>query len=431
MYKQTFLAAFLLCLGGAGISSSGDRSAFDRFNFNYAISGDSKARPLQVFDDGKKTYLQYRPNQDIPAFISSVSGQLMFPTQEGPYTVLNGVPRDFVASMGTAAARITHAEAMSNAAQYVNRVNQVAVPTERIQPQVLVASAQHVASQVPRYEVRNDWSSNSYATPLRGDQIAWAPSTSEASKVILFERGSSKLPRDAELRVRKIGNEIVGATRVVINAADDTNPSDAGGTERVRVIRNILIAAGVDPSVISSKVGFLFDDQLQRVGNKLFNPTTITWVVQSAPERSVTTRTRQAPAPAPDNDMSVVTMLREGKISPSQAIQMLQASNPNTSAVTVSASQSSQVKSAMPSSWSIRKDDQTIEKMLDRWGREAGWRVIWKGAPTVEITADAARPLSHPNFLQAADYVVTQARSVGYQIKATAYSNQVLVITGE
>ena len=429
MYKQTFLAAFLLCLGGAGISSSGDRSAFDRFNFNYAIAGDAIARPLQVFDDGKKTYLQYRPNQDIPAFISSVGGQLMFPTQEGPYTVLNGVPRDFVASMGTATARITHAQAMSNAAQYVNRVNQAAVPTERIQPQVLVASAQHVASLVPRYEVRNDWSSNSYATPLRGDQIAWAPTTSEASKVILFERGSSKLARDVELRVRKIGNEIVGATRVVINAADDTNPSDAGGTERVRVIRNILIAAGVDPSVISSKVGFLFDDQLQRVGNKLFNPTTITWVVQSATERSATARTRHAQAP--DNDMSVVAMLREGKISPSQAIQMLQAKNPNTLPATASASQSSQVKPTMPSSWSIRKEDQTIEKMLDRWGREAGWRVIWRGAPTVEITADAARPLSHPNFLQAADYVVTQARSVGYQIKATAYSNQVLVITGE
>lgn len=429
MYKQTFLAAFLLCLGGAGISSSGDRSAFDRFNFNYAIAGDAIARPLQVFDDGKKTYLQYRPNQDIPAFISSVGGQLMFPTQEGPYTVLNGVPRDFVASMGTATARITHAQAMSNAAQYVNRVNQAAVPTERIQPQVLVASAQHVASLVPRYEVRNDWSSNSYATPLRGDQIAWAPTTSEASKVILFERGSSKLTRDVELRVRKIGNEIVGATRVVINAADDTNPSDAGGTERVRVIRNLLIAAGVDPSVISSKVGFLFDDQLQRVGNKLFNPTTITWVVQSAPERSAPTRTRHAPAL--DSDLSVVAMLREGKISPSQAIEMLKAKNPNTSPATVTASQSSQVKPAMPSSWSIRKEDQTIEKMLDRWGREAGWRVIWRGAPTVEITADAARPLSHPNFLQAADYVVTQARSVGYQIKATAYSNQVLVITGE
>lgn len=425
-FKQTFIAAFLLCLGASGISSSGERSPIDRFTFDYAVSGDLKAKPLQVFDDGKKTYLQYRSNQDIPAFISSSTGELMMPTQEGPYTVLNGVPRDFVASMGSSMARITHARAMSNAAQYVTRTSQTAVPTERIQPQVLVASAQQVASIAPRFETRNDWSSNSYATPTRGDQVAWSPSTSEASKVILFERGSSKLTRDLEQRAKKMASEVVGASRVVISASDDAKPGDVGGSERVRVVRNYLVAAGVDPSVISSKVGFLFDEQLQKVGSKLMNPVTITWFVQSAPSRE---RAMARGVSGADDALNVVAMLRAGRISPAQAVQMLQAAAaPNVSqgSPTLAAT-----KSAMPTSWSVRKDDQTVERMLARWASDAGWRVVWKGAPAVQITADSERPLAKPDFVQAADYVITQAKAAGYHISATAYSDRVLVVTGE
>ncbi len=425
-FKQTFLAAFLLCLGASGITSSGERSPIDRFSFDYAVSGDLKAKPLQVFDDGKKTYLQYRSNQDIPAFISSSTGELMMPTQEGPYTVLNGIPRDFVASMGSSMARITHARAMSNAAQYVSRTSQTAVPTERIQPQVLVASAQQIASIAPRFETRNDWSSNSYATPNRGDQVAWAPSTSEASKVILFERGSAKLSRDLEQRAKKMASEVVGASRVVIAASDDAKPGDVGGSERVRVIRNYLVAAGVDPSVISSKVGFLFDEQLQKVGSKLMNPVTVTWFVQAAPIRD------RAMAKAPggaDDALSIVAMLRAGRITPSQAVQMLQSTTSGTGAQSNSPVSASKV--TMPTSWSVRKDDQTVEKMLARWASDAGWRVVWKGAPVVQITADSERPLSKPDFVQAADYVITQAKAAGYHIAATAYSDRVLVVTGE
>lgn len=424
-FKQTFLASFLLCFAASGITSSSERSPIDRFSFDYAMSGDLKARPLQVFDDGNKTYLQYRANQDIPAFITSRTGELMMPTQEGPYTVLSGVPRDFVASMGSALARITHATAMSNAAQYVTRSNQSPVPTERIQPQVLVASAQQISTNAPRYETRNDWESNSYATPVRGDQVAWAPSISESSKVITFDRGSAKLSRDLEQRAKKMAAEVVGASRVVISASDDAKPGDAGGAERARVIRNYLISAGVNPSVISSKIGFLFDDQLQKVGAKLLNPVTVTWYVQSAPSRDRVMA--KAPA-ATDDTLNIVTMLRSGRITPSQAVQMLQST---ASPVPQSTQPAVATKPSMPTSWFVRKDDQTVEKMLARWASEAGWRVVWKGAPQVQINADSERALSKPDFVQAADYVITQAKALGYQITATAYSDRVLVVTGE
>ncbi|MDO8277382.1 MAG: TcpQ domain-containing protein, partial [Burkholderiaceae bacterium] len=59
----------------------------------------------------------------------------------------------------------------------------------------------------------------------------------------------------------------------------------------------------------------------------------------------------------------------------------------------------------------------------------AGWRVLWQGAPAVAITGDSS--LQRPDFLQAADYVINQAKGAGYRIRGTAYSNQTLVISGE
>ena len=67
--------------------------------------------------------------------------------------------------------------------------------------------------------------------------------------------------------------------------------------------------------------------------------------------------------------------------------------------------------------------------MLTRWGAEAGWRVIWKGGPDVAITTDSK--VDRPDFLQAADLVIAQVKTVGYSIKAKAYANNILVISGD
>lgn len=420
-FKKTFLATFLLLLGANGLPASGTPSPLDRFSFEYAVNGDSRAKPLQVFDDGQKTYLQYRTNEDIPAFISANGAQLLMPRQEGPYTVIYGTPRDFIAQMGSSRARITHATAMSNAPQYLNAGGPSSVPTERM----TVASYSPVAgsfAQAARYEVKNEWTDNSYAQPARGDHVAWAAAEKEDSKVFMFERGSGKLEKDSERRLKQVAPSVVGASRVVISSADDTHPGDAGGSERARVIRNQLVAAGVSPSVISIRVGFFFDEQLQKVGKKLFNPSTVTWTEQAAPvQRQASRQPVQG-----DETASIIDSLRSGRLSPAQAVQRLQAAKVN-QPITVSTSPSS----PKPAGWTVRMADQNIERMLERWGNDSGWKVIWKGAPAVPITADAERPLSHPDFLQAADYVVTQAKTAGYRIKAMAYSNQVLVITGE
>lgn len=421
LYKKSFFAVLLPLIAANGLTTSGPGSALDRFTFDYSVQGDSRAKPLQVFDDGQKTYLQYRSTDDIPAFISARGAQLLMPRQEGPYTVIYGTPRDFIAQMGNSRARITHASALSNAPQYLNGGRTTAVPTER----VTLASFSPTAGVIPNAPtqfVRNDWTDNSYAQPARGDQVSWAAAETESSRVFMFERGSAKMEKESERRLKQMAALLAGASRVVISAADDTHPGDSGGSERARIVRNTLVAAGVSPSKINVRVGFLFDEQLQQSGKKLYNPTTLTWTEQSAiPSQASRNPTQR------DESSSIVEGLRTGRLSPSEALGRLQGVK-RTSPVPVHSG-----FSAVPaqSGWTVRKSDQNIERMLDRWANDSGWKVIWKGAPAVQITADAERPLNYPEFLQAADYVVTQAKAAGYQIKATAYSNQVLVITGE
>lgn len=411
-FKKSILAICVSMIAVNSISASGSPSPFDRFSFDYAVQGDARAKPLQVFDDGQKTYLQYRSTDDIPAFISANGGQLLMPRQEGPYTVLYGTPRDFIAQMGSARVRITHSSSLSTAPQYQQPGSVGTVPMERVAAPALYGSGN--ASVRAPLVARNEWTDNSYATPVRGDQVNWSSADVENSKEFLFERGSGTLDKQAEKRLKQLASSITNASRVEILAADDTNPADVGGSERVRVVRNILIAAGIKQSVIQVKVGFLFDDQLLHSGKKLYNPTTIKWSVAHTGQQPVRKKVLEE-----DGSMAVIEAMRRGQISPSQAVARLQETQSLSAPLPVKAS------------WSIRKSDLDIEHLLQRWANDAGWKVIWKGAPTVQITADTERPLTHPDFIQAADYVVTQAKNTGYQIKATAYSNHVLVITGE
>ena len=67
--------------------------------------------------------------------------------------------------------------------------------------------------------------------------------------------------------------------------------------------------------------------------------------------------------------------------------------------------------------------------MLTRWAAEAGWKVVWRGAPTIAITGDLS--FEGADFLQAVEHVITQSQAGGYRLKATAHPNQWLVISGD
>lgn len=69
------------------------RTALARYSFDWRLSGSQAVAPMQVFDDGRRTWLQFAPHQPVPAiFEHAVGGERPLSyTREGPYVVLPGV----------------------------------------------------------------------------------------------------------------------------------------------------------------------------------------------------------------------------------------------------------------------------------------------------------------------------------------------------
>ena len=63
------------------------------YDFSWRLSGDQRAGPLQVFDDGHTTWLQFAPNQAVPAIFARLEegDRLLSHRVHGPYVVLDGV----------------------------------------------------------------------------------------------------------------------------------------------------------------------------------------------------------------------------------------------------------------------------------------------------------------------------------------------------
>ncbi|MCY1514693.1 Toxin co-regulated pilus biosynthesis protein Q [compost metagenome] len=100
MVRLFFMAAGLSCLGActwsdkvpAGSSWQGARPAAQGFRFDWQLSGDPAVAPMQVFDDGKETWLQFAPGQALPAIFGVGSdGERALPYfRRDPYVVLTG-----------------------------------------------------------------------------------------------------------------------------------------------------------------------------------------------------------------------------------------------------------------------------------------------------------------------------------------------------
>ncbi|HEX7386150.1 MAG TPA: TcpQ domain-containing protein [Castellaniella sp.] len=91
----------------AGLSSS-DSPA--QFHFDWQISGDPSLAPLQVFDDGRQTWLQYPSDQPVPAvFGRTASGdRLLQPRREGDFLVVPEVPERLILRGGHLQAEVWH-----------------------------------------------------------------------------------------------------------------------------------------------------------------------------------------------------------------------------------------------------------------------------------------------------------------------------------
>lgn len=101
MYRTLKTLVVLPWLAGCGMPAWNAAPAPDwaaqplpaaRYDFDWRLSGDRQVAPLQVFDNGSQTWLQFAPGQALPAIFAD-SGGVERPvpyTRREPYAVLDG-----------------------------------------------------------------------------------------------------------------------------------------------------------------------------------------------------------------------------------------------------------------------------------------------------------------------------------------------------
>ncbi|MGE4340429.1 MAG: TcpQ domain-containing protein [Pigmentiphaga sp.] len=76
-----------------GLMLAGASVAHAAYDFAYRLWGDRRVAPIQIFDDGRQTWLQFSPGQVVPAVFAGRDAEslVLAPhVQQGPYLVLEG-----------------------------------------------------------------------------------------------------------------------------------------------------------------------------------------------------------------------------------------------------------------------------------------------------------------------------------------------------
>lgn len=420
----SLVSALLLLPAAQGTSS--DR--LGGYDFGYEISGDARAKPVQVFDDGRSTYFQFRSGEPIPAiFTAAASGAtLQVPQLEGPYVKVAAIAPEYALKLGYGTGRVAYLganrarpTATATTAPVAANARPATPPADRLlAASQLVSGMPREMFQAPAPRIALEESS--YATPIKGDAVEWS-STTERSKdyPVLFTKDSAKLTPAATKSIRMLVASVRAGARYEVIGRDDENHLERVAEGRAAAVVSALVSAGVARGSITFKT----TAEVLESGKGVWQGATVRVWDAALP----------APATRSEEEIaSVISRLRAGRITASEAVALVEQAKRGTASTASTAATAPAPAAPAPAqitTWAVRKSDDTIEQMLVRWGKEAGWRVVWQGGPKVPITGDSS--LTRPDFLQAADYVVGQAKTAGYKLRATAYSNQTLVITGD
>lgn len=426
-------------------AQSADSVRVGAYDFNYLSTGDSAARPVQVFDDGRSTYLQFRPGMVVPAIFSNKSGvpQLLVPTQEGPYVKVPELHGRFVLQVGRAQAQVMHAGSRLDSAGL-----SVSTPGGQ-QPYVpgspYPAGAHLVASVAPvpltstgaPAIVDDMLERNSYATPRKGDNLLWQKQTEPQrdQREIWFKAGSAALTAEARKALIAAAKAAPSGARVTVIGRDDDTFKEGLDRARANVMREVLVRAGLSSERVTVRQGVADKQSGQQWAS--------TVVIESgAEEVAASAGSVRRSSAVVDNLQALVRAgvlrLEQAELiarghgmamggAAGQSAAPATAGLPQSVAAAPDLHRTGAPAAPLTKAWEMRKADGSLDRMLTRWASEAGWTLVWRDAPAIAVTGDMQLPAS--DFLAAADLVVRRAHEVGYRIHAAAYSNQTLVVS--
>lgn len=423
-----------LCALVLGVTPSVIGSAAQRvgqYDFTYFTSGEQRATPVQVFDDGKSTYFQFRAGEAIPAIFNNKDGKvsLLVPYFEGPYIRVQETSGRFTLQLGRAQAQVVYGGAGRDDAPAIEAVNKNGLRTAYTGGGYPAnANVKLIASLGPTLSfMSNDaLEANSYATPAKGDRVTWKESETEVSDhQVYFVAGTAALGPQAKRALSSMAGQVKGATTITIIGRDDSSEKEGLEKARANNLRDALVKMGISADRITVKIGV--------VGT----PKDKLWPSDIRIERVVPTaiaRPSEAPAEKSAHVQSnVESLVRAGVLTREQAAALLRkgAETRNDAVVTTAAAPQPPVNLEVPpSGFDFKAGDKTIAGTIRRWAGATNFQVVWDAAPSVDapVTGDAV--IAAASMKEALDKVVTALQRKGYDIQATVYSNRVVRFTG-
>lgn len=433
------------------------------YDFSYNATGDSKVKPVQVFDDGANTFFQFRPGDPIPAIfvIGSAGPVLQVPEFEGPYIKLKTVAGAYALRMGRGVANVAYAgdrispvAAMATTAVAGNasfaQVVQPGVPSyspmdrANISSSVgrLVASVggaanlpRNVFDDQPPPRIAVDV--NSYATPIKGDLAQFQPTgvspvvsaqpgtvTSSSREITIpFFSGKATLGPKGTAQTRLAAKDFVIGSHIEVTGRYDSTYKEGLAKNRAKSVVDVLVASGVPVSMVSIKTTEAISG-IEKNGVAVGASVVVHKATSpSTPARHAFVSTEQIQE---IGLKSLADQLATKKITPSQAARQIDAIRQATAS---HVQPTAGWQEAQINKWQMRAVDGTVQGVLQRWATESGWQLIWKNGPEIRVHGDAE--LMRDGFVSAADYLLSQSRSFGHRIKGRSYNNKVLVVTSE
>ncbi len=347
----------------------------DTYDWAYTVSGDPRVSPIQVFDNGKRTWLQLQQLDPQPAiFAVTTAGQTMLPARrEGQMLVVDRVERQLAIVLGAARASVRYVgkgsrddpPAMFGAATPVKEGG--AAPTPVPADRVIAAHQASVSAQEtavsPSAPMNSAATSGGSVSGTGAAGIAPAEKDkSEASeKAVATEKGTSTTATTEQYTVPFAkGTYVLGplglramtqvategpTTTFKILARGDARPINVNGPDgkgmslamaRAMTMRQFLLQHGIPGSAISvdpdnspntNRDGTVFNSAVVSTGHAR--------VATEAPLAKRDTAPSRPPHPATD------------------------------------------VKASKPV-WVMRASDRLVSETLKRWAAETDWKVSWE-----------------------------------------------------
>ena len=439
----------------AAAASHAADSGLNGYDFSYAIAGDAKVTPIQVFDDGAQTYFQFKTTDNMPAIFLVDKGRqgLVQAVPRSPYVVVSGLGRRFALRSGAAVASVDYVGAKRNSAALPTARAAVeaatAAPAVELVPRAQTASQSDVDFDRLLAAIRKSIRSPAGTLPVNPAMRAARIPAAEYEAVqpyvetalpgfrtvgrrdVPFYRGHAKLGRLGSKAMDAMLEDARNADRVIVTGRPDLSQVADIAAARGNAIKAFLLSQGIPAGKIEireagvakpsgTKDVFLsevaFGSSTSGAGIRVKNEA-IRQVDGSHAAREAKPAADLLPV-----FRATMTLLKQGKITQDAAATILGTvaeGNPGHA----DAAQPARLPAAKPV-WEMSQADGTLRNTLSRWANASGWQLSWEIPFDYPITLGAQ---FRGSLEEAVASVATSLEAAEVPIQVTFYrANKVM-----